>query len=95
MATKRQDLKADQATQTTGDFTLKPHHKPAYALVSISKRKQVLLNRWSEEINHPFEKGKKLAVADQSTLKEVYDAGAEFQDWITPPDGYKAAWAEK
>jgi hypothetical protein len=95
MATKRKDLKADQVTETVDDFTLKAYHKPAYALVSISKREQVLLNRWNEEINHPFEKGKKLPVADQATLKKVYDAGAEFQDWITPPDGYEANWAKK
>lgn len=94
MAKARKNITTASNEEAVEGFVLKPYHKPVYAIVAISKRENILFNRWSEELNHPFEQGKKLPVADQATLKRVYDAGAEFQDWITPPDGYEAAWAK-
>ncbi len=78
------------------NFRLNPNiaREGTFTLVTTGKNSRVFLNHGTKAIegNKVFPEG--LPVADQATLKSVYDAGPEMVKFVIAPDGYKAPWAK-
>jgi hypothetical protein len=56
------------------------------------RKKTKFLNHHTQELEFA---GKKIPVADQEQMKEMYEADVTYAKFIKPPPGHVAPWANK